>query len=250
MIESIVHLVKNNSMEKIKVEIWSDIMCPFCYIGKRHFEQAIQQLGYQEVIELEWKSFQLDPTIPRDQKITVSVYEYIAERKGWSIEQTKQIHQQVVDMAANVGLSYQFDMAKIANSYLAHLLIQLAKKEGFGDAIEELLFEGYFTKGLDLRDIPTLVNLGLQVGLSKESLQDFTTSKELDTAFKKDFQEAAQIGVTGVPFFVFDRKYAISGAQPVPAFIQTLEQLVTEKGINLNSISSVSSNTCNVDGTC
>lgn len=208
----------------MKIEIWSDIMCPFCYIGKRHLESALSAFP-NEPFEIEWKSFQLDPTIvPQPGK---NVYEYLAERKGMSVEESKQMHAGVVERAAEVGLDYRFEKAVISNSLTAHRLIQLAKTKGLGDAVEETFFKAYFTDGRDLNDESTLVELCVGIGLNaldvKEVLQDETL---FAAAVNHDISEAQQIGVRGVPFFVFDRKYAISGAQPIEHFEQTIQEVL------------------------
>lgn len=208
----------------MKIEIWSDIMCPFCYIGKRHLETALGQFPDQH-FEIEWKSFQLDPTIvPQPDK---NVYEYLAERKGVSLEESKQMHAGVVARAAEVGLDYRFEKAVVSNSFDAHRLIQLAKTKGLGDPIEETFFKAYFTEGRDLNDKDTLMELCVGIGLNaldvKEVLEDET---QFAGAVRNDISEAQQIGVRGVPFFVFDRKYAISGAQPIEHFEQTIQEVL------------------------
>ena len=114
----------------MKIEIWSDIMCPFCYIGKRHLEQALETFSGRDAVEITWKSYQLDPTIPMSFEEPVGVYEYLADRKGWTLEQSQQMHERVVEMAASVGLEYNFDKAVVANSLYAHRVIQLAKEKG------------------------------------------------------------------------------------------------------------------------
>lgn len=208
----------------IKVEIWSDVMCPFCYIGKRHFEQALEQFEGKDRVEVEWKSFQLDPTIPHDLDFKGDIYEYLAEKKGWTYEQSKGMHEHVVNMAANVGLDYNFDKAKPANSLKAHLLIQLAKKFGVADELEEALFKAYFTEGRDFGDTEELIAIGESVGIARESVEEALTSDTLVDKVTSDIQEGQQLGLTGVPFFVVNRTYGISGAQPVGAFIDVLEK--------------------------
>lgn len=204
----------------MKIEIWSDIMCPFCYIGKRHLETALT--AFPELpVELEWKSFQLDPSITPQPN--TSVYAYLAERKGMSVEESKRLHADVVARAAAVGLTYRFDHAVIANSLTAHRIIQLAKTKGLGDVLEETFFRAYFTDGKDLNNRDTLMQLGVEAGLNPLDLKEVLDNEELYlAAVHADIQEAQQIGVRGVPFFVFDRKYAISGAQPVEHFEETI----------------------------
>lgn len=212
--------------KKMKVEIWSDIMCPFCYIGKRKFEAALQQFDSAGQVEVEWRSFQLDPSIRGGQQ--QDLYHYLAERKGISYEQAKQLHDNVVAMAAEVGLHYRFDKAVVANSYDAHRLIQLAKRQQLGDAAEERLFKAYFEDGLDFGDHQVLLQLGKEIGLTEAQLTAMLNSREGADAVDADIEVARQIGVTGVPFFVFDRKYAVSGAQPSEVFLNTLNRSFTE----------------------
>jgi len=217
-----------NKEEKMKVEIWSDIMCPFCYIGKRHFEQALQQFADSNNLEIEWKSFQLDPSIPKPYTEGKSMYEYLAERKGFSLEQSKQLHANVTDMAARAGLKYDFDKAVVANSWDAHRVIQLAKSKGLGDEIEERFFRAYFTEGKDMADHATLIALVKEVGLDEARVKEVLASNEFEKEVREDIQRAQQIGVTGVPFFVFNDKYAVSGAQPSNVFLQTLQKSFEE----------------------
>ncbi len=210
--------------EKIKVEIWSDVMCPFCYIGKRNFENALESFEGKENVEVEWKSFQLDPTVPHDLQYDGDIYQYLAEKKGWSYEQSVQMHQHVVDMAASVGLKYDFSKAKPANSLKAHLLIQLAKSKGLGDEMEEALFKAYFTEGKDFGDVVELKTLGREIGLAEQDMEEALQSESLVNKVTSEIQEGQQLGLTGVPFFVINRKYGVSGAQPSEAFTQVLEK--------------------------
>ncbi|MBZ4042475.1 DsbA family oxidoreductase [Flavobacterium hibisci] len=207
----------------MKIEIWSDIMCPFCYIGKRQLEKALAEFPNEE-FEIEWKSFQLDPSIaPQNGK---DIYTFLAERKGISVEQSKEMHKAVVERAKNVGLDYHFEKAIVSNSLTAHRIIHLAKTRKLSDEMEEVFFKAYFTEGKDLNDASTLIELGIQAGLDKNELRKVI---ENESVFLNDVQndiaEAQQIGVQGVPFFVFDRKYAVSGAQPVEAFVQTINEI-------------------------
>lgn len=207
----------------MKIEIWSDIMCPFCYIGKGQLETALAEFPNDE-FEIEWKSFQLDPTIsPQPDK---DVYTYLAERKGMSVEQSVEMHKGVAERAKSVGLDYHFDKAIIANSFTAHRIIQLAKTKNLGDEMEEVFFKAYFTEGKDLNDGPTLLELAEKAGLDKnETLKVLENEKLFLSEVHTDIIEGQQIGVQGVPFFVFDRKYAVSGAQPVETFVQTIKEV-------------------------
>ncbi|WP_456311557.1 DsbA family oxidoreductase [Pseudomonas shirazensis] len=208
----------------MKIEIWSDIMCPFCYIGKRQLETALAEFPNGE-FEIEWKSFQLDPTItPQSGK---DVYTFLAERKGMSVEQSIEMHKGVVERAKSVGLDYHFDKAIISNSLTSHRIIQLAKTKKLGDEMEEIFFKAYFTEGRDLNDAETLIELAVKAGLDSNEVKEVLADENLFLKdVKADISEAQEIGVQGVPFFVFDRKYAVSGAQPVEAFVNTIREVL------------------------
>lgn len=214
------------STEKMKVEIWSDIMCPFCYIGKRKFEQALSKFSDSSQIEIVWHSFQLDPSIKSEKK--TDLYKYLADRKGISYEQSVSMHEQVTQSAKEVGLTYNFDKAIIANSFDAHRLIQLAKKHKLGDEAEEKLFFAYFTEGKDMSDFNTLVSIGKEIGLDSSAVSDMLKSTDMSDEVRKDIQEAQTLGVRGVPFFIFNRKYAVSGAQPSETFLGALKKSYEE----------------------
>jgi predicted DsbA family dithiol-disulfide isomerase len=209
---------------KMKVEVWSDIMCPFCYIGKRNYESALNKFEGRDHIEIEWRSFQLDPTIPKHIPAKENVYQYLADKKGISYEQSAKMHERVIQMAKDAGLDYRFDKAIVANSFDAHRLIQLAKTKGLGDGAEERLFRAYFTEGKDFGDHETLISIGKEIGLPEEEIKSALVSEIYAEKVEQDIQEATEIGVQGVPFFVFDRKYAVSGAQPPEHFLQALNQ--------------------------
>ena len=212
----------------MKVEIWSDVMCPFCYIGKRKFENALAQFEHKENVEIVWKSFQLNPsmkTVPGK-----SINQYLAEIKGWSVEQAKTMNDRVTGIAKAVGLHYDFDKAVVANSFDAHRLIQFAKTKGKGDAAEEALFKAYFTEGKNTADHAVLLDLAKSIGLAEAETKQVLDSDAFSTEVKFDIAHAQQIGVTGVPFFVLGNKYAISGAQESDVFLQALNTTWQEQG--------------------
>lgn len=234
----------------MKIEIWSDVMCPFCYIGKRNFETALAQFPEKEHIEVVWKSFQLDPTIPEVANETQE--EYLVKRKGMSVEQVKGMLENVTQSAKQVGLDYHLDKSVVVNSQKAHQLIQFAKTKGLGDEVEERLFKAFFTEGKSIADIDTLTQLGKEIGLDEAELQTAFTDDKYAYLVKQDIQEARQIGVRGVPFFVIDRKYAVSGAQPAEAFLQNLEKAFPEwRKLNPESqLEITEGQSCTTDGKC
>jgi predicted DsbA family dithiol-disulfide isomerase len=237
---------------KMKVEVWSDIMCPFCYIGKRHFESALGRFEGRNNVEIEWHSFQLDPTIPKNIPSKENVYQYLADKKGISYEQSAKMHERVIEMAKNAGLDYRFDKAIVANSFDAHRLIQLAKTKELGDAAEERLFRAYFTEGKDFGDHDTLIAIGKEIGLNAEEIKSALVSDDYAEKVERDIQEAAEIGVQGVPFFVFDRRYAVSGAQAPEYFLQALNQSFGEweKANPDTELAPAEGAVCSPDGDC
>jgi len=234
----------------MKIEIWSDVMCPFCYIGKRNFEMALADFPDKDKIEVEWKSFQLDPTVP--EVATESQEDYLVKRKGMSREQVKGMLANVTEMARQAGLEYHLDKSVMVNSQKAHQLIQFAKTKGLGDEIEEKLFSAFFTEGKNIADTDTLIELGNSIGLEKQAIESALNDEQYKNLMDKDIQEARAIGVTGVPFFVFNRRYAVSGAQPPQAFLETLKKSFGEwraenPKINLEISQGES---CGIDGKC
>lgn len=234
----------------MKVEIWSDIMCPFCYIGKRNSETALAQFEEAKQIEIEWKSFQLDPSLP--EVATDNHEEYLAKRKGFPVEQVKDMLQNVTNTAKQAGLDFHLEDSVIVNSFNAHRLIQFAKTKGLGDEAEERFFKAYFTEGKDMANLETLTILGKEIGLDEKELQTAFTDNQYAEKVNRDIEEARAIGVTGVPFFVFDRKYAVSGAQPPQAFLQALEKSFGEwQQENPKTKLDISQGeSCDMDGNC
>ena len=234
----------------MKVEIWSDVMCPFCYIGKRRFEDALNNSEYKDDIQVEWKSFQLNPDMKTDPSVNID--QYLARIKGWSLEQAKDMNAHVTAMAAEAGLTYNFDRAVVANSFNAHRFTHLAKKHGLGDAAEEQLFKAYFTDGKNTDDINILVELGTAIGLDANEIKQTLESDAYADEVRHDIYEAQQLGVRGVPFFVLNRKYAVSGAQAVPVFEQTIEKAFAEwRQENPKSpFDVIEGDSCGPDGNC
>jgi predicted DsbA family dithiol-disulfide isomerase len=232
----------------MKVEIWSDVMCPFCYIGKRRFENALQELPFKDEIEVEWKSFQLNPDL--QYQPGRNIHQYLAEHKGFSLEKAKELNNHVTEMAAAEGLKYDFDKAVVANSFDAHRFSHLAAKQGKGDAAEESLFKAYFTEGKNISDRDTLVQLGTEIGLDSAAVKQALEGDAYMQEVKQDIAEADAIGVRGVPFFVIDRKYAVSGAQAKEVFAQALERSYTEWKKENNKFTTIEGQVCSPDGDC
>jgi predicted DsbA family dithiol-disulfide isomerase len=210
----------------MKIEIWSDVMCPFCYIGKRKFEKALEHFAHKEEVEVEWKSFQLDPGIKTE--TGKSIHQFLAERKGITLEKAKEMNAYVTGIAEKVGLAYNFDKAVVANSFDAHRFSHLAKTKGLQNEAEERLFSAYFTEGKNTADVATLAKLGEEIGINPDETKAILQSNAFEDEVRGDIQEAQQLGVSGVPFFVVNRKYAISGAQESEIFLQMLNKVYEE----------------------
>jgi protein disulfide-isomerase len=241
----------NKTMEnKMIVEIWSDIMCPFCYIGKRKFEMALSQFPQKDKIELVWKSFQLAPEIKTQPD--KNIHQFLADRKGMSLEQAKRMNEQVKQLAKQVGLTYHFDKSVVANTFNAHRFAHFAKQYGKQNEAEEILFRSYFTDGKNIDDFPTLIQLGKEIGLDSDKLKTALEDGSYADDVKQDIYEAKQVGVRGVPFFLFNRKFAVSGAQDSKVFLGTLEKAFDEwrKSNPENAIEVTEGKNCTPEGEC
>jgi predicted DsbA family dithiol-disulfide isomerase len=232
----------------MKVEIWSDVMCPFCYIGKRRFEDALQQFAHKNEVEIEWKSFQLNPDMKTDPSVNIS--QYLADVKGWTLDYAQQMNNHVTEMAAEVGLTYNMDRAVVANSFNAHRFTHFAKKHGLGDAAEEQLFKAYFTNGKNTDDANTLADMGEEIGLNRDEVLAMLGNNSYADDVKHDIAEAQYLGIRGVPFFVMNGKYAVSGAQAVPVFAETLEKAFIEWQDDKPQLNVIDGPVCGPNGDC
>ena len=210
----------------MKIEIWSDVMCPWCYIGKRRLETALASFDHAESVEIEWKSFQLNPDMKTDP--SKSINQYLVESKGWTLDYARQMGENVTGIAAKEGLEYHLDKSVMANSYDAHRVLQMAKTQGLGDQLEEKLFYAYFTEGKNIADHKTLIEVASAAGLDAKAVQQMLYTNEYCDEVDHDVDEARELGARGVPFFVIDRKYGISGAQPAEVFTDVLNQAWAE----------------------
>lgn len=233
---------------KLKIQIWSDIMCPFCYIGKRRLENAIQKFGHQEAIEIEWKSFQLDPNFVADKED--NLVDHLAEKYRKDREWAEESLANMTQNAANSGLEFHFEKAIMANSFKAHRLLHLAKKHELSNELKELLFKAYLTDGEDINNSETLKKLGLQVGLDANAIDEVLNSNAYSEEVQQDMAMAQKIGIQGVPFFVLDNKYAISGAQHEETFVKTLEKVWEEGGFEskITILDTPDAESCGIDG--
>jgi predicted DsbA family dithiol-disulfide isomerase len=210
-------------MERVPltVEIWSDVVCPWCYIGKRRFEAAVER--FDGDVEVVWRSFELDPGAPATREHSAA--EHLASKYGMSVEQAEASHAQMTELAAQEGLEYHFEKARGGNSFDAHRLIHVANAHGKQAEAQERVMRAYFTEGVPIGDREALIALGADLGLDARAALE---SDEYAEAVRADELLAQQIGIQGVPFFVLNRRYGVSGAQPAEVLVQALETAAGE----------------------
>ena len=211
--------------DAIKVDIWSDVQCPWCYIGKRKFETAVEQYGGP--VEVEYHSFELAPDTPVD--FAGSPRDYLAERKGISGDQVDQMLERVTGIASSVGLEYDYDHIHQTNTIKAHELLHYAKSKGRQLDMKERLLKAYFVDGRHVGRIEDLADLAAEIGLDRDEVVTVLTNNSYLADVKEDVAQAESYGIQGVPFFVFDEKYGVSGAQDPATFANVLAQVQSER---------------------
>ncbi|QOT11560.1 DsbA family oxidoreductase [Paenibacillus sp. JNUCC32] len=232
----------------MKVEIWSDFMCPFCYIGKRRFESALEQFPHKDQVEVVYRSFELDPNA--SYKPGVSMDELLAAKYGMSKEQAKAANANVTQQAASVGLTYHMDRVIPANSFDAHRLVHFAAQHGKMKDMTERLFRAYFTDAENLEDKNLLADLAAEVGLEREQAMAVLESDAFQSEVRADEAAATNLGIRGVPFFVLGGKYAVSGAQPLEVFTDALDKAYREANPLVMVNESDSNDGMCADGSC
>lgn len=209
------------------VEIWSDIVCPWCYIGKRRFEAALARFAHADAVRVTWRSFQLDPSSPRT--FEGSLDEMLARKLGRTVAEARAMNQRVTALAAEEGLEYHLDRARPGNTFDAHRGLHLAASQGLGAAAKERVLRAYFTEGAEISDHEVLVRLLADVGVDADAARAALAGDAFADAVRADAARARALGATGVPFFVFDQRYGVSGAQPADLFLEVLEKAYAER---------------------
>ena len=214
--------------EPIKIDIWSDIACPWCYIGKRHLEGGIAALGDDAPeVQIEYHSFELAPDTPVD--FEGSEVDFLAGHKGIPVDQARMMIDRVTGVAANAGLDYDYDALQHTKTLKAHELLHFAKEQGLQLELSERLFRAYFTEGRHVGRVDELVELAGEVGLDADASREALASGRYGAAVQADIAQAGAYGINGVPFFVFEGKYGVSGAQPAEVFSKVLTQVAEER---------------------
>lgn len=210
----------------MKVEIWSDVVCPWCYIGKRRFERALRYFEHRDQVVIEWRSFELDPEAPR--RSAVNTVDRLATKYRVSREQAVAMTDRVTKLAAEEGLDYRLDVAQQGNTLDAHRLLHLATERGRQEALEERLFRAYFTEAEPIGQPDALVRLAAEAGLDAAEAEAVLDGEAYTDQVRADQREAAELGIEGVPFFVIDRRFGVSGAQTSDVLLQALRRAWAE----------------------
>ncbi len=205
----------------MKVEFWSDIVCPWCYIGKRRFEKALSQFEHGKEVEVIWRSFELDPSTPRESGDLVAA---LSKKMGRSADEVKQMMAQITNLAAQDGLEYRFDLTKTGNTFDAHRIVHFAADQGLVEEVNEHLYRAYFTEGVPVSDIEALVQVAVKAGLDENATREMLASDKYSEDVRSDESRAHSLKVSGVPFVLANEKYAISGAQSTEVFLDALRQ--------------------------
>jgi len=210
--------------KKMRIDVYSDIVCPFCYIGKKKLEKAMTDLGLTDQIEVVWHSYQLDPDFQKG--ISVAAGEHLQKKKGISSAQLSNIYAHLKAQGENYGIDFQFEKCLTFNTFDAHRLLKWASEEGKADALKSAFFRAYFTDGLDLSQNETLAGLAVSVGLSKEKALEVLVSSQYEDAVYADINKANAMRISGVPHFVFTDKIEVSGAQSDQTFEKALQKML------------------------
>jgi predicted DsbA family dithiol-disulfide isomerase len=210
----------------MQVEIWSDVICPWCYIGKRRFEKALANFAQKESVTVIWRSFELDPKSP--QQYPVSLEEMLSRKYNVSLQEAASMNARVSGLAQEVGLTYQLSKARPGNTFDAHRLLHFATSRQLGDKATERIMQAYFSESLAIGDRAALAKLAGEFGIDESETLAMLESDAYSSEVRGDQARAAKYGISGVPFFVINEKVGISGAQPVETFAQALEQAAAE----------------------
>jgi predicted DsbA family dithiol-disulfide isomerase len=227
----------------LNVEIWSDIACPWCYVGKRRFEAALASFEHRDEVQVTWRSFELDPAAPAERAGDRN--EHLASKYGVSRERAEQMHAQMTEVAAGEGLDFRFDLARGGNMFDAHRIVHLAAAHGLQDAMKERLFRAYLGEGELVSDHATLERLAVEVGVPEDEVRDVLTTDRYAAEVREDERAASGLGIHAVPFFVVDRAIGASGAQPPEVLAEMLRQ-AWEQRPKLDAVADGA--TCGPDG--
>ncbi len=244
--------INKMAKKKMKIEVWTDIMCPYCYIGKIHYEKALQQFDHADEVELVWKAFQLNPNLP-DKGNGYPVREYLTQTAGYPEENIDRMFDGVKHLAGEVGVTFNLPNAIAANTRDAHRLIKLAAKKGLDTVVLGKLSKAYFEEAKDYSDWELLVSIGTEAGLEEKEIRGMLKSDDYLYEIKQDMQEAANLGFDTVPTFLMDRRQAIVGSEPIDLYIKVLNKAYNnwkKREEEETTVEVTKGKSCSVDGTC
>ena len=233
----------------MKIDIWSDIRCPFCYIGKKNLEKALEHFPQKDQVEIIWHSYQLDAElVTQPEKNSL---EYFSDRKGVSVERAREAYENMHQIGLAAGIEFNFDHQKVANTFKGHLLLKLAAQKNVANEAEESLFIAQFIKGENIDDEEVLIKIGESLTFTAEEVKAALKSEKFKQEVQKDIEKSREMGISGVPFFVINDKYGVSGAQPSSTFSEVLEKSWEEFSAGDQSLKIIhSGESCDVDGNC
>ncbi|MDR2956107.1 MAG: DsbA family oxidoreductase [Prevotella sp.] len=236
----------------MKIEIWSDIACPYCYIGKRKLETALDKFPYKDEVEMVWHSYELDAELPKE-ALKISIYEYFAAKYRMSLDESHQNMENVTRLAKEVGLNYDFDKLVVANTSDALRLVKLANEQGLATEAEEELFDAYFVKGKDISDKDTLIELGSQIGLDRQAIVNLLVSDKYQNEIKSDVAYSENVlNLEYIPFYIFNDKHMVEGSISVEDYLKILNTSYNEWKNGIQNVESdlISGRSCSIDGVC
>jgi predicted DsbA family dithiol-disulfide isomerase len=213
-------------MPELRIDVWSDIACPWCFVGKRRLEQALERFPHAEYTQVVWRAFELDPAAPSELDPAISHVERIAKKYGMTVEQARRNSDRLVQVARGEGLAFDFERLRSGNMFDAHRLVHLARQRGLQDAVKERFLRAYLEQGALMSDPGT--RLAVEAGLAEVEVVDVLASEQFSEAVREDEDEARQLGINGVPCFVFDGRFAVSGAQSPEVLLSALHQAWNE----------------------
>jgi len=216
-------------MPSLKLEVWSDIACPWCYVGKRRLETALKRFSHRAEVELIWRAFELDPGAPSERPRDISHVEFIARKYGMSVAQAQKSTDHLQQLARAEGLSFDFIKIRSGNTFDAHRLVHLGLERGIQDAVKERMLKAYFEEGELMSDHGTLVRLASEAGLDPTEATDVLAGDTYKADVRADEATARELGITGVPCFVFERRFGVSGAQSSDVMLSALERAWSER---------------------
>ena len=216
-------------MKKLRIDVWSDIACPWCYVGKRHLEAALERFAHRDDVEVVWRAFELDPAAPRERQLTGSYADRLAKKYGTSAREAQSRIDRMIDIARADGLVFDFDRIRPGNTFDAHRLLHLAHERGVQDAVKERLLRAYMSEGEPIGNPDALLRLASEAGLDSDTVRATLAGDGYAREVREDEREAHELGIQGVPFFVLGGRYGISGAQPADLLLQAIEQAWSER---------------------